>query len=75
MYASIGVLVSLNGSSANASRIANLPAPSAPDYHSPIPPMSSIPTMVDNPKEWEAYVSQPGGFERYMGVEPAPAGH
>ena len=38
---------------------------------------SDIPTMEGDPKAWEAFVSQPGGFERWaMGdAAPAPAHH
>ena len=34
---------------------------------------SDIPTMEGDPKAWEAFVSQPGGFERWALGDAAPA--
>jgi len=77
LYAGIGVLASLNSSSNKSAAVAALPPPSKPDYSSPVAKSSAIPTMVDNPKEWEAFVSQPGGFERWAlgDAAAAPAAH
>jgi hypothetical protein len=38
---------------------------------------SDIPTMEGDIKAWEAFVSQPGGFERWAlgDAAPAPAAH
>ena len=51
MYASIGILVSVRGSFNAAAAVVAQPAPEKPDYSTPLAKSSSIPTMVDNPKE------------------------
>jgi hypothetical protein len=76
-YASIVIVVQARGASAKTAAVANMPAPSAPDYRSPIAKSSDLPTIEGDAKAWEAFVSQPGGFERWAmgGAAPAPAGH
>jgi len=77
-YASIVAVVQVRGAAAKTAAVANTPAPSAPDYRSPIAKNSDLPTIEGDIKAWEAFVSQPGGFERWAmggGAAPAAAAH
>ena len=56
-YASIGMLVQMRAASSKTTAVANAPQPSTPDYTTPLPKSSSIPSAVENPKEC---VQRPG---------------
>ncbi len=64
IYAGVGVLVSMNGSSKAATKLANMPAPTAPDYLTPIPKLG-IPVFGTD--EWVKYCeSGPNNFETWL---------
>ncbi len=80
LYGGLILIAQAKSASSTSSKQSSAPAPDAPDYSSPLPVLSAIPSLEHNTKEWEQFVAAaPENFETWINsvadAAAAPAAH